>query len=111
MRGTAPLYPASGKHRSLDKAAKTTKAMITNDTSNSDLVIKAMTTNDTNNSGSTVYGSTFQLRVPGGRLRCACGRSVRASDFEVFEQDRMVRAVCPHCFNLMFEFEARWGNV
>jgi hypothetical protein len=68
--------------------------------------VRNMMNNDNDNS--TAYGQTFQLRLPGNRLRCQCGHRVHAGDFDVFEGERMVRAVCPRCFELLLELETRW---
>lgn len=36
------------------------------------------------------------LRLPGNRLRCACGHQLTAHDFNIIEP-RLVRAVCSRC--------------
>jgi len=38
----------------------------------------------------------FDLRLPGRRLRCACGHQLTAHDFDILEP-KLVRAVCSRC--------------
>jgi hypothetical protein len=48
----------------------------------------------------------IDIRVPERRLRCTCGRQVRASDFDI-TTPHLVRAVCQRCHNDLFVVETR----
>jgi hypothetical protein len=49
----------------------------------------------------------FELRLPGGRLRCdCCGQRVSAYAFDVVEPS-FVRAICTHCHNDLLAIELR----
>ena len=64
-----------------------------------------MTMNAIEDNDSATSGQAFDLRLPGRRLRCACGHWITSHDFDVFGDGRFVRAVCPRCHDVLLELE------